>query len=244
MMKISPTMRCQTEYYLPLVSVPDQGAAEKVFKRVWRFDFSAPGFCVLDLGPGMNSHILRSWMVRLKEYLSEIGVRRGGRPFIFRSMGRFDQQETTKFHLDGAPPQSMLLLGYEPSKVFSRLLLADYTRAAHDLNITPQQFLQDFNPMYQRGEELLSRYVTELPQPAEDHTRILLINNSSLPFSEEQMNPLGVMHKAEIANPSMLERRLVNSMMLVTEGEEIDKDRQEEFVRTREISKKIEYQRG
>jgi hypothetical protein len=49
------------------------------------------------------------------------------------------------------------------------------------------------------------------------------------------------MHKAEIVNPSESERRLVNSMMLVTEGEEIEQDRQEEFVRAEEISKKIEY---
>src|SRR5262245_7439710 len=100
-------------------------------------------------------------------------------------MARFDQQETTKFHLDGAPDASMLMLGYEPSSVRSRLFLADYTRATFDLGIAPQQFLQEFNPMYRRGEKLLSRYVTELPQPADGHARILLINNSSLPFTEE-----------------------------------------------------------
>ena len=194
-------MRSKTEYHLPLVSAPDQGTAEKVCDLVWRFDFTTPGFCLLDIGPGVNSHTLRSWMVGFKERLSEIGVRRGRRPFLFRSMGRFDQQETTKFHLDGAPAESMLMLGYEPSKVRSRLFLADYTRAAFDLDITPQQFLQDFNPMYRKGEELLGRYVTELPQPAEGHARILLVNNSSLPFTEARTNSLGVMHKAEVIGP-------------------------------------------
>lgn len=110
-------MRTQSEFPLPLMSAPDQGTAETIFDLVWRFDFTAPGFCLLDIGPGVDSHTLRSWMVDLKERLSEIGVRRGRRPFLFRSMGRFDQQETTKFHLDGAPNQSMLMLGYEPSKV-------------------------------------------------------------------------------------------------------------------------------
>ena len=100
--------------------------AEIVFDFVWRFDFTAPGFAVLDIGPGMDSHTLRSLMVDLKRRLSEIGVRRGGKPFTYLSMARFDQQETTKFHLDGAPDQSMLMLGYEPSKVVSRLFLADY----------------------------------------------------------------------------------------------------------------------
>jgi len=101
--------------------------AERVYDLAWRFDFAAPGFAVLDTGPGMDSHTLRSLMVDLKRRLSEIGVRRGGEPFAYRSMARFDRQETTKFHLDGAPEQSMLMLGYEPSKVQSRLFLADYT---------------------------------------------------------------------------------------------------------------------
>ena len=184
-------MRSQSEYYLHLVSAPDQGTTEKVFGMVWRFDFTAPGFCLLDIGPGVDSHMLRSWMVDLKGRLSGVSVHRGGRPFAFRSMARFDQHETTKFHLDGAPEQSMLILGYEPSKVRSRLFLADYTRAAFDLGITTEQFLEEFNPMYRRGEELLGRYVTELSQPDEGHARILLVNNSSLPFNEGRTNPLG-----------------------------------------------------
>lgn len=234
-------MRSHNEFLLSLGSGPNRGIAETVFDLVWRFDFTTPGFCLIDCGPAIDSHTFRSWMVELKEHLSEVGVRRGNKPFLFRSIGRFDQQETTKFHVDGAPEQSMLLLGYEPSKVRSRLFLADYTRAAFDLKITPKQFLQDFNPMYRRGEELLGRYVIELPPPADGHTRILLINNSSLPFTEDRTNPLGVMHKAEIVNPTQAERRLVNSMMLGTEGEEISKAHQEEFVQTKETSKKIEY---
>src|SRR5262245_56604861 len=110
-------MRTQGEYHLLLVSAPDHAIAEKCFDLVWRFDFPMPGFCLLDIGPGVDSHTLRSWMVDLKERLREVAVRRGGQPFVFRSMARFDQQETTKFHLDGAPEQSMLMLGYEPSKV-------------------------------------------------------------------------------------------------------------------------------
>lgn len=215
--------------------------AETVFDLAWRFDFAAPGFAVLDIGPGpgIDSHTLRSWMVVLKKRLSEIGFSRGRGRFVYKSMARFDQQETTKFHLDGAPDQSMLMLGYEPSKVVSRLFLADYTHAASDLGITPQQFLTDFNPMYRRGEEFLGRYTTELPQPDEGHSRILLVNNSSLPFSEARTNPLGVMHKAIIVTPDDAERRIVNSTMLAVGGEEIGVEKQEEFVRTDEISQKV-----
>jgi hypothetical protein len=232
-------MHSPTDYLLNLATAPNPAIAGRVFYLVWRFDFAAPGFAVLDLAPGIDSQTLRSWIVDLKERLSEITVRHGGKPFSFRSMARFDQQVTTKFHLDGAPAESMLILGYEPSRVVSRLFLADYTRAAFDLGITPQQFLQDFNPMFKKGEELLAGYATELPQAAEGHSRILVINNSSLPYTEAKTNPLGVMHKAIIVTPDESERRIVNSTMLVTDsGDEISANKQEEFVTTEKISQK------
>jgi hypothetical protein len=46
------------------------------------------------------------------------------------------------------------------------------------------------------------------------------------------------MHKAIIVTPDEAERRIVNSTMLVTEGEEIGVEKQEEFVRTEKISEK------
>src|SRR5262245_9590615 len=119
------------EYALKLA--PDPAQAEQVFGLVWRFDLDAPGFCLLDAGPEADSHALRLAMLALKERLSDLCSRRTGKRLHFRSMARFDQQETTKFHLDGAPGESMLMLGYEPSRVHSRLFLADYTRAAFDL---------------------------------------------------------------------------------------------------------------
>lgn len=178
-------------------------------------------------------------MVDLKQRLSEIGVSRGRGPLGYKSMGRFNQQETTKFHLDGAPDQSFLMLGYEPSKIFSRLFLADYTHAAFDLRITPQQFLLDFNPMYKKGEEALGRYVTELPQPCEGCSRILVINNSCLPFTEARTNTLGVMHKAIIDSPDENESRIVNSTMVAIGDDDIGHERQQEFVATKRISQKI-----
>lgn len=213
---------------------------ENIFDLVWRVDFSAPGLAALDIPPGPDSHALRSWMLELKRHLGEIGVRRGRGRFAYKSMARFDQQETTKFHLDGAPEQSMLMLGYEPSRVRSRLFLADYTRAAFDLGITPQQFLHEYNPMYKKGEDFLGRYVTELPQPVEGYSRILLVNNSSLPFTEARTNPLGVMHKAIIVTPDDAERRIVNSIMLaVGEQDEIGQEQLRDFVTTDKISQKV-----
>ena len=212
--------------------------AGTVFDLVWRFDFTTPGFAVLDVGSVVDSHTLRAWMVALKERLSEIGVRRFGKSFVYRFLSRFDQQVTTKFHLDGAPAESLLMLGYESTRVRSRLFLTDYTRAAFDLDISPQQFLADYNPMYVKGEECLAKYVTEVPQPTDGHSRIVLINNSSLPFTDDRTNPLGVMHKAMIVTPDDTERRIVNSMMLTVGGEEIGVDPQIEFVSTDEISQR------
>jgi hypothetical protein len=239
-------MRSTDEYCLDLSAEPDSlpvALAEKVLDRVWRADFHAPGFCLLDLGAQSNSHTLRSRMVTLKGRLSEIGIRRTGSPFVYRSMGRFDQQETTKFHIDGAPAESMLVLGYEPSRVRSRLFLADYSRCAFDLGMEPQQFLRDFNPMFRKGEELLRRHVTELPKAEEGHYRILLINNSSLPFTEARRNPLGVMHKAEIINPTAAERRIVNSIMLVTaagpSSDQVSDEQLDDFVRTDKVSPRV-----
>lgn len=231
-------MRHQQDYFLSLSAPPDENVATMAFDLAWRFDFVAPGFCLLDVGSDVDSHTLRAWMVDLKRNFGEISRRRTGKLFFFRSMARFDQQETTKFHLDGAPVQSMLMLGYEPSQVQSRLFLGDYTRAAFDLGITPQQFLQDFNPMFRKGEEVLAPYVTELPQPEPGHARILVINNSLLPFSRGRTNPLGVMHKAIIVTPDEKERRIVNSTMLVTEGDEIGVEKQNEFVSMDKISQK------
>jgi hypothetical protein len=213
--------------------------AAEVFARVWRFDFTAPGFCLLDLGP-LDTHALRGRMLELKDRLSDLCLRRTGRRFIYRSLGRFDQQVTTKFHLDGAPSAALLVLGYEPSTVRSRLFLADYTRCAFDLGLTPEQFLNDLNPMFRPGEQQLAGYVTELPAFRPDHAQVLLINNSSLPCTAEHINPLGVMHKAEIVNPTPSAQRLVNSIMLGTAGaaaaDLIGTEGQRQFVETSAVN--------
>ena len=158
-------MQTNSGYLLDVSGAPDQllaANAERGFDAAWRFDFSAPGFCLLDLGPDVDSHELRSLMLDLKERLIEVAARRNGPRFVYRSLGRFDQQETTKFHLDGAPDRSLLLLSYEPSQVRSRLSLADYTRCASELGMEPKHFLDEFNPMYRKGEEMLAGYVRSL----------------------------------------------------------------------------------
>ena len=214
--------------------------AETIYDLVWRFDFSAPGFCRLEMGAEVDSHVLRSYMVELKKCLSEIGTRRGSGHFGYLSMGRFDQQVTTKLHRDGAPDESLLMLGYEASDVRSRLFLADYSHAAFDLGLSPKQFLKDFNPIHKRGEELLARYITELPQSESGHCRIVLINNSTLALEPGRSNTLGVLHQAIIDTPDDTQHRIINSTMLAAnEPDQVNADLQRQFVTTATISPKV-----
>src|SRR4051812_17888969 len=116
------------DYVLDIADVRDLlDAAQRVHDLVWRFGFSPPGGCLIDVRADVPSQTFRAWMIALKKQLSSINLERGLPRFAVQSVGRFDAQVTTKFHLDGAPDQSLLILGYEPSNVPSRLFLADYT---------------------------------------------------------------------------------------------------------------------
>lgn len=232
------------DYFLDVSPTSLADVAPDVYRLAWRHDHSQPGFALIRLGPDVDSHALRAGMIALKNALSAIHERRVGRPFHFRSMARFDQQETTKFHLDGAPEESLLMLGYEPTTVPSELAMADYSRAAAALGLTPQRFLVDHNPMFRKGQAALEGYITRLDRNDESSARILLVNNSSAPLDPVGQRPQGVMHQATILAPDVSARRVINSTMLVVGGVgEADPfaDRLDEFVRTTHISPKVAY---
>lgn len=204
-------------YFTALAAVPSAEElpilAERIFAQVFRTDFTAPGFALLRLPVPVTSQPLRRFLVALKEALGELYAQRFGQQLIYLSLARFDQQVTTKFHLDGAPAASFLMLGYEPSAVDSTVALADYSQAAYALGITPAQFLTDYNPMFSRGAQQLEPYITRLTTFAPDYPQVLLINNSFQPYEPGQPHHLGVMHQATVPQPSA-QRRLVNSIML------------------------------
>lgn len=154
-------------------------------------------------------------------------------------MGRFDSQVTTKFHLDGAPDEAFLMLGYESSPVQSELAVADYARAAHDWGITPQELLADFNPMYANHAERLLPYVTPLSAFDPKKSHILLLNNSSLPYMKGK-NMLGMMHQATTI-PDSQARRIINSTMLTTalsSEELLDTETQQQFLQASEVTER------
>jgi hypothetical protein len=191
-----------------------EALADRVFRQVFRRDFDEPGFALVSLGPAVGSRELRRFMVALQDELDERYRRARGRHLVYLSTGRFDQQVSTKFHLDGAPDESYLMLGYEPSEVASELAMADYTRAAAERGASPRRFLDEHNPMFARGEAILAPYVTPLAgfDPASAH--VLLVNNGALLGSDGSAYALGVLHRATIPSPDPSRRRVVNSTML------------------------------
>lgn len=113
---------------LPLPSPADLSrVAAEVFRRVWRTSLDQPGYAVVGFAGPVNSHELRRGILRLAEAFP---VR-----FVAERVGRFDQQVSSRYHRDGAPPASLLVLGYEPTTVRSRLFVADAHRAAADAGL-------------------------------------------------------------------------------------------------------------
>lgn len=187
--------------------------AEAVFGRVFRVDWSEPGFAILVLPENRDSKALRAFMVALKQALSGCYAARWSDTLEYLSLGRFDQQTTTKLHLDGAPEVSLLMLGYEPTAVPSELLIADYSRCALDIGQTPAEFLQQHNPMFNARQELLEPYTTRLRDWYEDRPRIVLINNSHASPSSPR-HTAGVMHGAAMLQMNSGASRIINSTMI------------------------------
>ncbi len=145
-----------TKYYLNIPSLSlVSSIANQVFATVFRTDFSAPGVALLRFACDVDSQSLRRFMVDLKDQLSELYFQKHSQTLGYKWAGRFNQQPTTEFHLDGAPEISYLMLGYEPSEIKSKVAVADYTKAAHDLGMSPQQLLDDHNPMYSEASNFL-----------------------------------------------------------------------------------------
>ncbi|MCA9008443.1 MAG: hypothetical protein KDB01_01795 [Planctomycetaceae bacterium] len=205
--------------------------AEAVYSRVFRTDLSQPGFALIDLGPNCGSEPQRQLMIDLKNEFNRLERRRQERELVYQSLTRFDQQVTTKPHRDGGPDESILMLGYEPSLIESRLEMSDYSKCAHDLGMAPAEFLDQFNPMFPDGQDRLAAYNTPIDDFDNTSFQIMLINNSMNRLGE---GLVGVLHTARIINPKPDLSRVVNSTMIASvpqgHGESISVDEQNDFV--------------
>jgi hypothetical protein len=91
---------------------------------VLRRELAAPGWAYLELGPGTTRASMRAAMRGLAAELSESERRLHERGLEPTALTMFDQGETTPFHVDGGPDESLLMLGYEPTSRASVLRVA------------------------------------------------------------------------------------------------------------------------
>lgn len=232
-------MRNKIEYHFETDINTIASLLDSIYPKVFRTDFSEPGFVVIDFGLACSSEHLRAGMVYLKDQLSKKHAANVGKKLLYQWMGRFDQQETTKFHLDNAADQSFLMLGYEPTVIQSKLYFADYVQFAKSINASEEEYFEKYNPMFTDGEKLLKPYVTKVEGLREDTYKIVLMNNSNMnPMGET----IGVFHKAEIIQKDTSKERVINSMMMYSghlgEEETITRKTQEDFITTHLISKR------
>lgn len=182
--------------------------AHHLHRRVWRTSLDEPGFALIRLPRSTTSKHLRRLMFEIVEAMP---LR-----FVPERLGRFDQQVTSRFHRDGAPSASFLLLGYEASSIPSSVFVADAHRAALRESLPIDDYLARSNPMFPAGESKLLPFVTRI-DIVPDEPYILAINNSLLPL--DGSNPLGLLDKAEVSNPDATASRVINSMGLMLASE-------------------------
>ncbi|MDI5920108.1 hypothetical protein QLQ86_04815 [Halomonas sp. LR5S13] len=190
--------------------------ADDIYRRTCRVNFDRPGFCVLPLGRDIDSVDLRQVMVDLKREMAAIHESTTGNTLAYLSAARFDQQETTRPHLDGGPDECFLMLGYEPSAIDSDIEIFDYAKCAFDHDLSPNEFMARYNPMFKPGHDLLRPYKTRVPCFSSTDYQVLCINNSCSPYSESQPAWQGTLHAATIAPPDESKRRVINSTMIVS----------------------------
>lgn len=210
--------------------------AAEIYRRTCRVDFDEPGFCVLNLGYDIGSVACRRLMVELKREMAAIHESTTGNTLAYMSAARFDQQETTRPHLDGGPDECFLMLGYEPSAIESEIEIFDYAKCAFDHGLSPAEFMAEYNPMFTAGHEILRPYSTRVPCFSRAEHQIICINNSCSPYSQSRPAWQGALHAATILTPDESERRVINSTMIasvpVCTRDAVDENDLHDFVTT------------
>ena len=211
--------------------------AQYSFENVFRTTIDKPGFVNLDFGTSLDSYQLRTIMVALKNELSKSTRKIFNKNLTYHWLVRFDQQANTPYHVDNAGNQSFLMLGYEPSEIDSALYLADYYKYAAKSTSATKEYLENFTPIFNDDDALLSPYITKVAPFKKDTYKIILINNSNPKSNPET---LGVFHKATMENIDLNKSRVVNSMLLNMESvndEDSDGENELEFMHTVVVSR-------
>ena len=240
-MNTEPTTWPRSAICLRPESLDVRSIAAEIYRRTCRVNLDEPGFCVLNLGQEIESVAFRQLMVDLKREMAAIHESTTGKTLVYRSAARFDQQETTRPHLDGGPDESLLMLGYEPSAVDSELEISDYAQCAFDRGISPKAFMADYNPMFKPGFDMLRPYTTRVPCFSKAHYQIVCINNSCAPYAESQSTWQGTLHTATILTPEETASRIINSTMIASvpagTADKIDAEELNDFISTSVVSR-------
>jgi len=217
-------------------SLDVRSIAGDIYRRTCRVNFDAPGFCVLNVGQKMDSVAFRRVMVDLKREMAAIHKSTSGNTLAYLSADRFDQQETTRPHLDGGPDECFLMLGYEPSAIDSELVMFDYAKCAFDRGLSPNEFMAKYNPMFKPGYEILRPYAIRVACFSPTDYQIVCINNACAPYSESRPAWQGTLHTATILTPDESKRRVINSTLIASvpagTPDAIDKEELNDFVTT------------
>ena len=223
-------------YHLKITGKISRLEIDKIYSSVFRKSYDEFGFIILTFEREMNSLLLRKLMIKIKEELSKKCQDEFEEALDFYWLGRFNQQNTTKYHRDNAPKDSYLMLGYEPTKVESKLSFADYHQLVVEKNIPIDKYYDLHNPIFKDGEELLKPYINLVENFDKTAYKIVLMNNSDLTSKKT----CGVLHKAEIVKKDLTESRVINSIMLYLKPLDAPnsktKEEEIEFLETNEIS--------
>ena len=212
--------------------------ANKSFQAVFRTTTEAHGFMHLVFSKKeITPYQFRSIMIDLKKELSNLSVSKFNKKLSYHWLVRFDQQVNTPFHVDNAAEQSILMLGYEPSAIQSELHLADYHAYAKKAYKKPEDYFNNFSPVFKDNEDVLLPFISKIKSANNDNYSIVIINNSS---PKSDVDTLGLFHKALIMKVDLSKSRIVNSMVLnLVSNDKITEDQQKEnnFLNTNIISK-------
>ena len=105
---------------------------ERIFRAVFRTEFTQPGFALIRMPGDTDSLTLRRSMVILKDDLSRLYVQQFQHSLTYLSLARFNQQVTTKFHLDGSPETAFLMFG-----VVGKMKVGCLLRLGHEKDSLP-----------------------------------------------------------------------------------------------------------
>lgn len=182
-----------------------------IYESIFRDSTNDSGFYFQDMGKQIDSKTFRQIMIELKEGLSNLCKKRSNKRLNYHWMGRFNHQHTSGFHRDNAAEHSFLILGYEPTKVDSRVYLADYTKLIEKENISLNTYFHsDQEENVASKDWSLKPYVSELTPFYKDTFRLVILDNSKS-FNEKTF---GVFHRGEVLKSIDGEDRVINSIML------------------------------